>query len=256
MSGGFIRVERSTFDHPVLADDPLRVAAWIGMVAQASWKPTRVMFRGHWFDLKRGQLATTVRDLAARYGMSKSSMQRFLDDLKSGDMIRTELGHGRLVINVCNYDKYQTAPERSGTDLGQTDADSWDIEQQTNNSPKGETASPTPEKQVFDLGKRVLGPKAGGVITQLRKALNYDDAKALTILGDAKGKSSPMEWVRGVIRTQDARAVSPADNLQFAERSQNLLAAGYTATQLGEMDVRGMSEADYLAKLNATQRAA
>lgn len=256
MSGGFIRVERSTFDHPVLKDDPLRVAAWIGMVAQASWKPSRVMFRGHWFDLKRCQLATTVRDLATRYGMSKSSMQRFLDDLKSGDMIRTELGHGRLVISICNYDKYQTAPERSGTDLGQTDADSWDIEQQTNKSPKGETATPTPEKQVFDLGKRVLGPKAGGVITQLRKALNYDDVRALAILTDAEGKSSPMQWVQGVVREQTARSVSPADNQQFAERSSQLLAVGYSSADLAGMNVRGMSDADYAAKLNAKRRAA
>jgi uncharacterized protein YdaU (DUF1376 family) len=56
------------------------------------------------------------------------------------------------------------------------------------------------EVEVFSLGKTVLGKSAGGVITKLRKACEYDDAHAVEWLRKAAEKENPMEWMQAVLR--------------------------------------------------------
>lgn len=68
------------------------------------------------------------------------------------------------------------------------------------NVPSGAAApARTREQQVFDLGKLLLGKKSGGQVTKLRKALAYDDTRALEILTEAKAKSSPSEYIAKII---------------------------------------------------------
>jgi len=53
------------FDHPLFAEDMARAGAWIWLIANACWKPTRYNVRGKIITLERGQICVSVRALAA-----------------------------------------------------------------------------------------------------------------------------------------------------------------------------------------------
>lgn len=123
---GFIVMQRDALDHPLLKDGE-RFRAWFWMLARAAWKPTPFDIGGKMVTLQRGQLCGSVRQFADAWGMSKSAVDRFLSRLKSETMIETETGHGRLIITICNYAKYQDVEKEerdrdrdsSGTAAGQ-----------------------------------------------------------------------------------------------------------------------------------------
>ena len=115
---GFIVMQRDALDHPLLKDGE-RFRAWFWLVARAAWRPTPFDVGGKVITLQRGQLCASVRQLAEAWGMSKSAVERFVTRLKTETMVETEAGHGRLVITICNYNKYQDlesmARDSSGT---------------------------------------------------------------------------------------------------------------------------------------------
>lgn len=63
----------------------------------------------------------------------------------------------------------------------------------------------TIEAEVFAFGKSVLGKNAGGVIVNLRKACEYDDAYVLELLKQAADKHEPMAWVQAAIKSTKDR---------------------------------------------------
>lgn len=60
------------------------------------------------------------------------------------------------------------------------------------------------DKLLFDVGKELLGSKAGGVIVKLKKAKGGVGG-ALDVLEAAKGRNNPMEYVQAAIRTKKAK---------------------------------------------------
>jgi hypothetical protein len=122
---GFVRMERSALEHPLLKDGD-RFRAWFWMVAKACWKPTRFDVHGKVVTLERGQFCVSVREMAEAWGWSKSAVDRFVQRLVDEDMVisvraktgtgnGTASGTGRSVITICNYDKYQDKTEKTGT---------------------------------------------------------------------------------------------------------------------------------------------
>ena len=92
--------------------------------------------RGRWgmVNVRRGQLATTLRSLAEDWRWPKSNVDRFLKRLKREGMIDLEtvgtkggtsgraLAHPVTIITICNYDKFQRGPSRyedTGQEPGQ-----------------------------------------------------------------------------------------------------------------------------------------
>lgn len=73
------------------------------------------------------------------------------------------------------------------------------------------------EAEVFALGKAVLGKSSGGVIVNLRKACEYDDAYALDLLRQAAEKQEPMAWVQAAIKSVKDRPYRGLINVQAGE---------------------------------------
>lgn len=114
--GGFILLHRGTVDHPALrsAREPLcRVGAWVWLLENAAWKDTRIDIHGQTVVVRRGQLCRSYRSIADAWGWSVGSVQRFFGRLKTDTMIDTAADTGRVIITICNYDRYQT-PARPG----------------------------------------------------------------------------------------------------------------------------------------------
>lgn len=133
---GFVAVYREATSHPLFKGHADRLGAWMWLLMSAAWKPTQFDVSGKIVTLQRGQLSVSVRHLGEAWGWPKSNVDRFLTRLKTETMIETDSGTGRLIITICNYDKYQDVSERSGTlsgtQVGTAAGQQRDIKEQGN----------------------------------------------------------------------------------------------------------------------------
>lgn len=242
---GFVALHRIATEHPLFAADVGRFGAWCWMVAKACWRPTRFNVSGKVIMLERGQLCYSVRDLADAWGWSKSAVDRFLTRLKTETMIETQSGTGRLVITICNYERYQDRSDStgtpSGTPSGTAAGQQRDIKEQGNKrtkvseeanassgadapqpeepvgrtdlfgSPPGPTAADV-QKAIFATGRSILKAAghddrhAGSIIGRWRK--QYGDPAVLTALSRCQVEQPevPVEWVTKALQHQENRS--------------------------------------------------
>lgn len=163
---GFFTVHRATFEHPLFKDDMSRLGAWVWLIGNACWKPTKFDISGKIVTLERGQLCVSVRQLAEQWGMSKSAVDRFLTRLETGTMIERDAGHGKLIITVCNYSKYQdggdTLRDTTGTPAGTAAGQQRDLKEQGNKE--------TTETKNKDGGRPPVDYAFPGDVIKLTKA--------------------------------------------------------------------------------------
>jgi hypothetical protein len=65
------------------------------------------------------------------------------------------------------------------------------------------TPSQTAEKELYALGKRLMGRSAGGLISSLIRHHNYDLAAARRMVDTAATKSDPREYVVASMRSKN-----------------------------------------------------
>lgn len=111
---GYVHLHRDLLDHPAFRNDAEALSfAW--MFARASWRPVRLRYKGHAISLARGQLAISIRDMAAAIDRDKAWVERLFKRLKSEKMIETQVETGVSIVTICNYDKFQPLSERGET---------------------------------------------------------------------------------------------------------------------------------------------
>ena len=108
MSGWFA-VKRGITSHPIFHKRPERVYVWLWMLETAAYQDTRQDASGRPVDVKRGQILTSFRQIETATGVSLKTIRGLIDLLKSERAIDIDLGTGRMLITICNYDKYQAA---------------------------------------------------------------------------------------------------------------------------------------------------
>lgn len=150
---GFIATHREMLNHPLFKGRADRLGAWSWLLMSAAWKQTKFDVNGQIVTIERGQISTSIRHLAEAWGWSKSTTQRFLTRLKTDTMIGTDSGTGRLLITICNYEKYQSISEGAGTASG--------------------TASGTAAGQQRDIKEQ--GNKETSIISSLRSDIMHDE---------------------------------------------------------------------------------
>jgi hypothetical protein len=153
-SGGWFRLHRGWRDNPLFRGEFSRADAWIWLIENACWRPTRFDVRGKIVTLDRGQLSVTLRQLADVWGWSKSSVERFLTRLETETMITQETGQGKSVLTICNYAKYQDVTEagwdKAGTQTGTKLGQSWDIKEEGKKERREEDNTPLPPAAAND----------------------------------------------------------------------------------------------------------
>lgn len=103
-------------EHPLFRQNAMNYGAWMFLIGMAAWKETRFDVQGKTVTLKRGQLCASERHLAKTFGASRSWVTRFLDRLKTEQMIEISNEAGKNILTICNYSKYQDIVQK--TDLG------------------------------------------------------------------------------------------------------------------------------------------
>lgn len=131
---GYIKLHRGWRSNPVFKGEFSRADAWVWLIENAAWKPSKTRVKGVTVEIERGELSFSQRFLAQKWGWSKSRVDRFIADLRAEGMIETRskigataghpAGQGQSIITLCNYDKYQSNDEgergNDGPQIGAT----------------------------------------------------------------------------------------------------------------------------------------
>jgi hypothetical protein len=118
---GFIKVPRFLLKDPLLREAAY-FHAWLWLVSQAGWQPTRVPVSNgrntEIIGLERGQLSHSRRYMAMSLGWSEKRVRTFLNRLQKVGMIDLQTDQLQTVITICDYDIYQGACEDEGRQAG------------------------------------------------------------------------------------------------------------------------------------------
>lgn len=118
MSKGYIKLHRKIWDHPFWREKRKfsRAEAWIDLILMANGKDKEVIFDGRPMLIRRGQLLTSQRKLAARWRWSKTKTADFLKiSSKHDHAIEIISDRKKSIITILNYEHYNPLPENKKT---------------------------------------------------------------------------------------------------------------------------------------------
>jgi hypothetical protein len=189
---GWAAIYREIGDHPLFKQDMSRLGAWVWLVINAAWKPTPFDVNGKMITINRGQLSCSMRHLASEWGWSKSAVERFLTRLKTETMIETQTGTGRILITICNYEKYQDvngmAGTASGTASGTGAGQERDIKEQVNQITIEEEESPNGDSRQTEGKKTFRNDHCGQASAEWNLAASQTKWPAISKLTDVRAK--------------------------------------------------------------------
>ena len=143
---GFIAFHRKTFENPVVGSNPAYFRAWVWLLCEAKYKPTRYRIPGKStsIDLRRGQLSHARSFIAKALDLSEQRVRTFLNRLKIEGMILVEINQGQTVITICNYDDYQFDADENNQQINQQLTSNQPELNKDNNYRLAETKIPPP----------------------------------------------------------------------------------------------------------------
>ncbi len=223
----YYRMHRGWMENPILDTGVYdRRSAWAWLIEHARWEkePKRVRVGRVIVTVNRGQLAFSLSFLAEKWGWSKTTVHRFIENLKDETMIGTDTGTGVYIITICNYEKYQNGRNDGGTDGGTqsgTQAEQRIIreeyiysEDKSSDEPDDSSQifseklpEPDLKKVVFDTGLSWLASRTGKQAKTLRPLIgkwckDWGDGKTLAAILKAQTESAvePVAFIEGVLK--------------------------------------------------------
>lgn len=120
---GVFAVDRGIWSDPDFADEPFSEReAFLWLVSEAAWRPTRVRIGSAAVELARGQCAFSTRFMAQKWKWSEARVRRYLGRLKKSEIIDAHADAHATHINICKYDRFQrvSLPSDAGNDARPT----------------------------------------------------------------------------------------------------------------------------------------
>ena len=116
MTGGYVLIHRSVFDHHAFDNPPFTEReAWIWLIMQASYEPHTIRYYKRLITVGRGEVPCSYRKLAEKWKWGVNRVSSFLAILEADGMISKKMDTGFLIVTVCNYEKYQRPLTKSDT---------------------------------------------------------------------------------------------------------------------------------------------
>lgn len=113
---GFIPLDREILTSQKMFNERpyCKLGAWVDLNQRAAHSPHTVTFQGENYDLKPGELVTSLRILALRWGWNKNKVERFLERLAAGQLVGQEVGQRvrRLTIENLSQKELRRDSER------------------------------------------------------------------------------------------------------------------------------------------------
>ena len=116
MSNGWIKIHRSIWDNPWMYK-PYVYVIWSYILCHVNYQPTEVIFEGKRITLNPGQGLFKLREIAALFKVSPTSLHRIINLLKNETQIETQTSPRNTIITVVNWQKYQTSETQNGTQV-------------------------------------------------------------------------------------------------------------------------------------------
>lgn len=191
LQNGFIALHRSLLSWGWHAD-PATGWLFVNLLLMANW--TDSDWQG--MTIKRGQLVTGRKALAAQTGLSEQTVRTSLNRLKSTNEITIASTNKFSVITIVNYGKFQDVPEMPTSTL---------TSNLTNNQPAANQQLTTNEQekqgeQGIKPRKRFTPPTVDEVAAYCRERGNVVDAQRFVDFYTASG------WMRGKTPVKDWKA--------------------------------------------------
>lgn len=116
---GFIKIYRDIQDHYLWSEKPFdRGRAFIDLLILANHSDKKIMINGSLKTIKRGQLFTSRKKLAERWGWSTKKVDGFIKLLETDKMVTAEGTAEGTTLTVENYSFYQSEGDTLGTHQG------------------------------------------------------------------------------------------------------------------------------------------
>ena len=213
MNHGWFAMKHGVSRHPLMAGRPERIAIWVWLVDNAAWCDVDHDICGKTVRIKRGQVAVSQRRLADEVGVGRQVVRTFLDRLIAEQMVNPDVTHGRTVVTLCNYDKYQSVIKQPNPPPNPRLTHDQPIKEQNNNIPVGDDDKSSPNSAteistvtgaLWSIGKDYLskhGVKNGGGIIGKWRSQAGSDAKVLEAIEVAQksGTQDPVPYISKII---------------------------------------------------------
>ena len=185
MCKGFIMLSRSFFENELWEAKRTYsdAEAWLDLIQLARFEDGERTVRIGQFDVivKRGQVATSTRMLAERWGRTQASALRFLGKLSRLGMITIDTNNSSSLITLSNYDKYniqstkRSTKRRDKTSLSESVSESV----KTLEDKKKYIGSESETESVFDSVSESHTNKDNKDTNNSETSSNEDEKKAL-----------------------------------------------------------------------------
>ena len=112
---GWIKQWEVPDDH-WLRSDLRYMGAWLDLLQMAETKNKKIVRNGKMFDAERGNVYTSLHELAEKWHVTRRFVRHFIDMLVQDDMVSVLLAdHRGYHLKVNNYAKYQDKPDYKRT---------------------------------------------------------------------------------------------------------------------------------------------
>ena len=106
MAEGWIKLHRSIRKNWIW-EDAQKLKWWLDILLQANHQERKILLGNELILVERGSFHTSELKLMKRWGVSKTTVRRFLELLESDGMITLEKGKKGTTVKVSNYKDYQ-----------------------------------------------------------------------------------------------------------------------------------------------------
>ena len=265
MQQGWIKLHRSLMEHWLHDDKPFcRFGAWVDLLLMANHDARKMIVCGSPLTIEQGQLFTSSVSLGAKWGWSRSKVERFLTSLENDQMIERKRTPSGVLVTLINYSIYQdskqtgehqTNTKRTGNEH-QTNIERTSDEHQTNtnknvknekNERMKEETLKAPERffpdndlleKTFadfrDMRKKIKAPMTDRAIDlMVGKIKKLDPGTAVKML-----EQSILKGWKDIYELEDDKKDPAGNRQQPRGRFTNFPQRTYTSEELAEFERR------------------
>lgn len=146
---GWFSVKRGITSHHLFKNNPERLMIWLWLLDNAAWKDTHHDIQGSTVTVKRGSVCVSLRHISDCTGVGLQRIRTAIKRFNDENMIETELTHGKSMISLCNFEKYQSTKSEANTRPTQDQHKTNTQKKQGNNITNKESASDALRFQEF-----------------------------------------------------------------------------------------------------------
>lgn len=157
---GWVKMHRQTTDLDI-GQDLEAIGLWTTLIMWANWGDGKSSVHTDEGEvcLNRGQIKTTIRELALHFRCDKNKIARLLGRFRNSGRIGTKSGTTGTIITILKYDVYQGDDEASGTrsdTLAGHERDSKKKERKKEENTEAQASLLPPDPRLLDPGTRDL----------------------------------------------------------------------------------------------------